>query len=234
MNVEADTRFTLNHIFKKLLQSHYGPLSMSLSIPELVTCAKDIVLALAALVTAGVAVAGLTTWNRQLRGSARFETARSMAKAAYMVRDRLQACRSPLLLAQEFPADYHEAGPTRSPEVEAKGYAFLYSQRWLPVFEAMQEFDTSVLAAEALWGQPIRDAADELRSVVREVGGAIHALIANAASGGQDFRDDREFGKRMRSTVSGSPTNSENELNKKLDAAIHILDARLRPHLRRN
>lgn len=207
---------------------------MCLTTPELISTTKDIVLALAAVVTATVAVKGLSTWNRQLRGTADFDVARGLAKATYKVREKLQACRSPLLMAQEFPPEYQAAEGKRSPEQEAKGYAFVYSNRWSPVWEAMQEFDVIVLEVEALWGKPIREATDSLHKVVREVNVAIDAFIADAASGGEDFSSDREFGKKMHSTVSALPTNSENELNKKLAAAVQAIDDQLRPHLQRS
>lgn len=201
--------------------------------PELIVAIKDIVLALAAVVTATVAVKGLGTWNRQLRGTADFDVARGLARATYKVRDKLQACRSPLLSAHEFPPGYHDSEGNRLPEQDAKGYAFVYFNRWSPVWEAMQEFDVSVLEAEALWGEPIRDATDSLRKVVREVNVAIDAFLADAASSGEDFSSDREFGKRMRSIISALPTDSENELNKKLAAAVRAIDDQLRPHLQR-
>lgn len=207
---------------------------MCITTPELVTAFKDIVLALAAIVTATVAVKGLTTWNRQLRGTAGFEVARALARSAYKVRDTLQDCRSPVLSDHEFPPGHHEAGVKRSPEHEAKGYAFVYTNRWSAVWQAMQEFDTNVLEAEALWGQSIRIATDPLRKVVREVNVAIDAFIANAASGGADFLSDKDFGKAMRSTVSAVRTDAKNEVNSKLTASVQTIDDQLRPHLQRS
>jgi hypothetical protein len=207
---------------------------MCLSALEVIAAVKDVVLALAAIATVIIAFKGLSTWSRQLHGTAHFEAAKGVAKATYRVRERLQASRSPLLSAHEFPPEYHEAGAKRSSEREAQGYAYVYFNRWAPVGEAMQEFDASVLEAEALWGKPVRDTTDQLRKVVREVNVAVDALIANAASGGEDFSSDREFGKLMRSTVSAVPTDSKNEVNGKLAAAIQALDELLRPHLQRS
>lgn len=204
---------------------------MCFPVIEIITAAKDMVLAIAASVTAFVAVKGLSTWNRQLRGTAGFDVARSLAKYSYKVRDKLQVCRSPLLSAHEFPDDYYEDELKKTPEKKAKGYAFVYSNRWIPVLEALQEFDASTLEAEALWGGPIRQATDQLRKVVREVSVAIDAFIANAANDGDDFSSDREFGKEMRANVSSLPTDSENPINIKLTAAIQSIDDQLRLHL---
>jgi hypothetical protein len=207
---------------------------MCTTILQSITAGKDIVLSLAAIATATVAIKGLSTWNRELRGKASFDVARSLAKSAYKVRDKLQQSRSPLLSAREFPDEYHEGGLKKTPEQEANGYAYLYSNRWSPVWEVMQEFDASTLEAEALWGSPVREATDQLRKVVREVSVAIEAIISNAAANGEDFSTDREFGKKMRSTVSALPSDAKNELNIKLSAAVEVIDNLLRPHLRRS
>jgi hypothetical protein len=207
---------------------------MFLTTPELIAVIKDIVLALAAIVTATVAIKGLTTWDRQLRGTAGFEAARAVAKSAYKVRDTLQDCRSPFLSSHEFPPEYYESRSNRAPEQEAKGYAFLYTNRWSPVWQAMQEFDANVLEAEALWGQSIRTATDPLRKVVRELNIAIDAIIANAASGGEDFSSDRDFEKKIRSMVSAVRTDSKNEVNIQLATAVQLIDDQLLPHLQRS
>lgn len=207
---------------------------MSTAILEFITAGKDIFLSLAGIATAIVANKGLSTWNRELRGKASFDVARTLAKSAYKVRDKLQQSRSPLLSAHEFPAEYHEGGLKKTSEQEAKGYAHVYSNRWLPVREAMQEFDASTLEAEALWGSPVRDATNQLCKAVREVNVAIDAFISNAGAGGEDFSTDREFGKKMRSTVSALPSDATNELNIKLAAAVQAIDNLLRPHLRRS
>jgi hypothetical protein len=44
--------------------------------PELVTAVKDIVLAACAVVRTVVAVLGLTTWQRQLRGGVEYEVSK--------------------------------------------------------------------------------------------------------------------------------------------------------------
>jgi hypothetical protein len=207
---------------------------MFLTTPELIAATRDIIIALAAVVTATVAVKGLNTWSRQLRGTADFQVARGLAKATYKVREKLQLCRSPYLSDQEFPPKYHGAESKRPPERDAKGYAFVYSNRWSSVWEAIQEFDVGALEAEALWGKSIREATDSLRKVVREVNVAIDAFIENAASGGEDFSRDAEFGKKMRSIISALPTNSENILNQKLAAAVQAIDDQLRQHLERS
>ena len=110
-----------------------------MSAPETITAFKDLILAGAGIVATVVATKGLSTWLRQLRGSADFECARSLFKAAYKVRDALQACRSPFIYAGEFPPEYHEGGLKKTVEQDFRGMEFVYRNRWNPVAEAMQD-----------------------------------------------------------------------------------------------
>jgi len=204
-----------------------------MTIPEIIAAAKDLFLAIAGATTATVAVIGLNNWNREVRGKATFEVARGLAKTTYKLRDALKSCRSPLIRGTEFPDEYNVAGPRKSSEQEAQAYAHIYANRWAPVWSALQEFDTHTLEAEAMWGSGIRTKTDELRKGVRELNVAIEAVVANAASGGEDFSTDREFGKKMRSTVAATPGDAKNEFTVNLEAAVRGIEDELRPHLKR-
>lgn len=205
-----------------------------MSIPlDTITATKDVILSIAGITTAIVAIRGLSTWNRQLRGAADFDVARSLAKCTYKLRDKIQACRSPMIWAHEFPPEYREAGFTRTPQQQANGYAFVYANRWEPVFEALQEFDATTLEAEALWGGAVRTATDELRSVARKVNAGIDSYIEDAASDGHIFTVDREFGKEIRAIISATSSQQDNPINIALHKAVEGIDALIRPHLRR-
>ena len=67
--------------------------------PLIITAAKDVVLGLAAAVTASVAVVGLKRWRRELRGKADSEAARALSRVTYNLRDQIALCRSPFILA---------------------------------------------------------------------------------------------------------------------------------------
>ncbi|MEH6444026.1 MAG: hypothetical protein V7784_09010, partial [Oceanospirillaceae bacterium] len=79
----------------------------------------------------------------------------SLAKTTFKLRDELVFCRSPFIPASEFPDDYDPTN--KSPEKEGDAYAHIYAKRWKPVTEAIQEFDTCALEAEALWGSGIKE-----------------------------------------------------------------------------
>jgi hypothetical protein len=111
------------------------------SVPESIAALKDLALAGAGIATAIVAARGLSTWQRQLRGSADFDCARSIAMSAYKVRDTTQACRSPWIDGREFPPEYADGSTRKTAEQEAQAMAFVYRNRWKPVVEAMRDLD---------------------------------------------------------------------------------------------
>jgi len=208
--------------------------NMCMTTPEIITVMKDVLLGIAAATTATVAVIGLKSWSRELKGKAEFEVARNLIRATYKLRDELQNCRSPLIGAYEFPEGYQGTLGKSSPHEKAQAWAHVYKNRWAPVWSAIQEFDSHTLAAEALWGKEIRTRTDQLRQCVRELNAAIDAVISDEAGGGEDFKRDSKFAKKMRSTVSASRDDEQNELSKKTATAIGAIEEQIRPHLRRS
>lgn len=201
---------------------------------EIVAMVKDVLLGAAAVTTATVAIIGLKNWSRELRGKTEFEAARNLMKVTYRVRDELQYCRSPFVSSGEFPSDYPGTMGNVSAEQEAQAWSHIYWNRWGPVREALQEFETHVLEAEALWGNDIRQKTDQLRQCARELQVAMEAVIEDKAQRGENFKADRDFGKQMRSTVSASRGDDDNDLNQKIKTAIDDIEQQVRPHLRRS
>jgi len=207
---------------------------MCMTTPEIISAVKDVILGIAAATTATVAVIGLKSWSRELKGKAEFEVARNLIRATYKLRDELQNCRSPFVSALEFPEGYQGALGKTSAQEEAQAWSHVYKKRWEPVWSAIQEFDSHTLEAEALWGKEVRARTDQLRECVKELYVAIDALISDKANRGEHFQSDKEFGRKIRSTVSASRDDEENELSKKISGAIGAIEGQIRPHLRRS
>ena len=199
---------------------------------EVFSIIKDIALAGAACVTAYVALTGLEKWQKELRGRANFDVARELAKSIYLLRDKISYCRSPFIIAAEFPENYSEALGRHTNEEEGQAWAHVYSKRWKPVSIALQAFEASTLEAEALWGNTIKERALELRACVRSLQGYIEAFIQNKYSGGEHFKN-REFCKKVEESVWDIKSES-NELTQRINKAIEKIEAEIRPHLSRS
>lgn len=202
-----------------------------MSYTEIISSIKDIILAGAAATTAYVAYAGVEKWQKELRGKANFEVARELIKSIYKLRDELSYCRSPFIAAMEFPKSYR--GTQHTDEENGQAYAHVYTNRWEPVGNAVQNFDTAVLEAEALWGEAIKEKAAILRQCVRSLQVDIESFIDDKYSGGENFKADREFGKKVKENI-WNVKSQENELTISINTAIEGLEKEIMPHLSRN
>ncbi len=204
-----------------------------MSTVEIFSIIKDITLAGAAATTAYFAYTGVEKWQKELRGKANFEVARELIKSVYKLRDEIFYCRSPFIAGMEFPEDYRRTVGKHTNDENGQAYAHVYSKRWIPVGDAVQNFDTALLEAEALWGKTIKDKGTALRQCVRSLQVDIESFIDNQYSGGEHFKADSEFGKKVKENIWDIKS-QENELTIKINAAIEGLEKELMPYLSRS
>ncbi len=112
---------------------------------------KDIIMSIAASITAWVAYSGLNKWKKELKGKIDFDTAHALIKATYKLRNELKYARAPFILAQEFPNNYNPIEANSHKKADA--LAYVYSNRMKRVIEATEELEVRALEAEALWGE---------------------------------------------------------------------------------
>ena len=205
----------------------------SLATLEIISAFKDIILACAALVTASIAVYGVKSWSRELKGKASFEVARGLIRATYKLRDELGYSRSPWTSLSEFPKDYSPMPKDRTPKKEAEAWAYVFNNRWRPVAEAQLEFEAQVLEAEALWGSDIKLKTNELKQCARNLRVAMEAIVVNEANDKENFKSDKEFGKEIEADVWAIKEDN-NKLSQKIKDAVLGIEESVRPHIKRN
>jgi len=205
-----------------------------MTIPDIASLIRDILIAGAAATTAIVAVIGLKSWSSELKGKADFEIARNLIRSTYKLRDEISSSRSAFIQASEFPNNYYSVGSKATDKETADAWAHMYANRWKPVWEALQEFDANSLEAEALWGKTIKEKTNDLRSCVRDLRIAMDATISDKASGGEDFKSNREFGVKMRRATAAQGGDKTNELSNSVSSSIEEIEKQIIPHLRRS
>src|SRR5467141_670086 len=134
---------------------------------DVVSVGKDILVALAAVAAAGTAIYGINSWRRETQGKAKFDSARAFLLTAYRVRTEMANCRSPLIVAGEFPPEWDPQ--SESAEDRFKSHSHVYSNRWAPVKDAIISFDAAILDAEVVLGSTVSGPAEQLRSCAREI-----------------------------------------------------------------
>lgn len=197
--------------------------------------AKDVVVAIAAIVTATVAWVGVSKWRAEEAGKADFDLARRLGTVMYRFRDAIAAARRPLITAGEFP----EGQRPPAEKDEADAYAHVYNRR----FQDVRSSGTDLLAlrneAEALWGKEVVAKLDELLRHGSTLHAAMEADVSDKASHGADFRHAVEFGQRMRAEVfdTGHKLNSDgtkgcpNEFTTMIEKDVETVAAYLRTKL---
>ena len=143
---------------------------------QLVSLAKDVVTISAAFFAAYVAWQGLSTWHRQLKGGADFDVARRVLTAAYRIREGIKGVRAPFIPVEEMISGMKEAGLTEEQIAAEKDMnkmsLFAYQSRLNRISKVVTDLDVATIEAEVIWGNEMRDAANELLS-------AVYSRVAN-------------------------------------------------------
>ena len=106
----------------------------------------------------------------------------------------------------------------------------VYGDRWENYVSAsVEEFNASVIEAEALWGDEVARRANTLRYCVATLHTSFEAVIRNEYSGNEDFQDTK-FANEMKEniTIIGS---KENKLSDAINNAVAEIENIVKPHL---
>jgi hypothetical protein len=129
----------------------------SLTLSEMAALAKDLILSGAAIVGAVVAIKGLGTWQRQLKGQSEFELSRRMLVSLFKYRDAIDSVRHPFIWAHEMPTPLDsEAKGMSFEQIRFYGVSKAYQARWDKVHLERTGLYADLLHAEALWGSEPR------------------------------------------------------------------------------
>lgn len=192
---------------------------------------KDIIVSIAATVTAAAAAVGVTQWRKELRGRAKFDASRNLLRSAYRLRDSIAGCRAPFVRAGEFPPGY--TGIKATPDEDANAWAHVYESRFRGVRDAAAELLSHALEGEVILGKDIREPVDNLHRCAHALQSAISAWIENKASAGSNFASSVDFAKSVQATLFSAIGTNENPFTVDLTTALGDLESKLRQHLER-
>ena len=138
---------------------------------------KDFVTAIAAIVAACVAIIGLNTWQRQLKGTAEYDLAQRLLKAVYTLRqnifDFIVPIKPKVMLTwgkiQELELDRNANTwgyeyPT--PETEEG----ILDAKWSSVQDALTDFDVVSNEAKVLWRDEVTNKLTTIHNYVTLLG----------------------------------------------------------------
>ncbi len=137
---------------------------------DFVTIVKDVALVGAAITGAIVAVKGLSTWKKQLRGQSEYELSKSILVTLLRYRDAIDGVRNPGMWAAEMPyPPAEQAEKMNAQEIQFYGRFEAYKARWERVQEQRTELYPNLLEAEAIWGKELKDLFGRIFSLEHEL-----------------------------------------------------------------
>jgi hypothetical protein len=206
-------------------------LAQCFDLGQIVTLAKDVTVALAAAAGVVVAIVGLKSWQRQLRGTVEYQLALKVLRSVFNVQSAIRDTRTRYFSATELSlrrpsgtwsvttAWAEEAAKAETPEErivldEEHAYGF----RLQRVQQASSELWLAEQEVMALWGEDSRSKVAQVRECVAELFGAAQdyfPLRVKAARSGerQDPAPD------LRQIVFGNP--AADPYAAKLDLAVN-------------
>jgi hypothetical protein len=124
---------------------------------------KDIVLLVTGIIASLVALIGLNTWKKHLKGKVEYDLSRKLLTKTYRLRDLISFVRSSYMSGAEMqnPPDNSPFSKTEEGKRYYNAYTG-YMNRFKPINETKARLLTDLLEAEALWGDSIRQQYNRL------------------------------------------------------------------------
>lgn len=121
-------------------------------------------------------VIGLSTWRRQLKGTAEYEIAKKALLLTYQVQDAIRAARAPMVWLRQ---EEVEAG--RGLQEEQR----VYEERLGEVYKKWSGLRTVALEAKVIWGHDAESSFSSLSDCIGKLRGAIwmHFWLKGAYAG---------------------------------------------------
>ncbi len=126
--------------------------------PEIIKLLKDVILAGVAIFGAFVALKGLNTWQRQLKGQSEYELSRRILVTLYKYRDAIYGLRHPAMWVEEMPSPPEdESEKMNRDQISYYGTSKAYQKRWDKVQIERTSLSADILEAEVIWGEQLKE-----------------------------------------------------------------------------
>lgn len=146
---------------------------------------KNVAVTAATCTGAIVAVLGLSTWKRQLRGTRDLELGRRILAGVHRFRDALQAVRNRVLWPGETALSPDETKGKSVSEIDHLAMQEGYSNRYAGVYEARRDLQNILVDAEAVWGHEVRKACVQLYEFDGELAANVDTYLGLSAAPGE-------------------------------------------------
>ena len=181
-----------------------------------------------------VALGGLSTWKKQLRGKTEYDLSRRLMRAVLETRDAVAIFRSPAISPGETREAMMEAGvdaslPNQAGIVRADG--LVYQRRWTRVAKALSDLHVEVLEAEVLWQKEPREAEFKLLEGTQALWAAMVMYFSVREPDGQKTQQQRQLEESWFQALNARASTPDTYAEA-VDSAVRRFEALVQPHLR--
>lgn len=201
---------------------------------EFMTLVKDMLVGAAAIIGAIVAVIGLSTWKRQLRGQFEYELSRRILVTLFKYRDAIAGVRHPAMWSYEMPKPPAEEQKTMADEdIRYYGTSKAYQARWERVQTERTSLYADLLQSEALWGRSLKDLFNTLFNLEHELLIAIqHYLrVTNPRTSMIEKDAVRKVIEKRRDIMYDDMSDSGDDFKNEFQSGIEAIEKYLKPKL---
>ena len=202
--------------------------------PQIVAIIKDIFTIVCVCIASSVALRGLSTWRRQLRGNTQYDLARRLLLSAYKLRDSLEGVRTLGITSMEAAHALKETGismegMSQRESVREEKRA-VYEVRWRRVQDAKSELSVNCFEAQVLWGEEAKAAYQAINSCVQKLWAAIVMEFEFEAHGVTETDPERLLNRRkVLWPLWAKP--EDDQYMVELNRSIQQLEDLVKPHL---
>ena len=199
-------------------------------ITKLVPFFKELCIAFAAVGGFVIALLGLRTWRKELKGKTEYDLARRILATTYKIRNAIQSVRNPFMPPSEYSGT--ESGKNEK-DAQDQGIAEAYQKRWNFVNEGLIELDVVTLEAEAIWGPEILEDMKPLKECSKELFINIkHYLLIRQS---EVYREQmlKEKSEKIEKIIYSGNSPDDDEFYRSLLDAVKKIEERVKPHLQR-
>ncbi len=201
---------------------------------EIVTLLKDLILSGVAITGAVVAIKGLGTWQRQLKGQSEYELSRRILVTLFKYRDAINGVRHPAMWAYEMPTPPEDEARTMSSEqIRFYGKSEAYQARWVKVQTERTALYADMLEAEAIWGNDLKDLFKKVFDLEHELFTRIRHYIERINPDTDEATREavRNIDKKNRDIMYENLSEDPDEYKQDLMSAIENIEKYLKPKL---
>lgn len=194
----------------------------------------NVILTVVAVIGATVAIKGLNTWQRQLKGKSEYDLTKSLLTSLFRFRDAINGMRTPTMWASEVPKPPEDEAETMSfDQIRFYGTSNVYQARWDKIQQERTNLYGDLLEAEALWGEELVDLFKILFDLQHEllVCSLHHIELVNPDTTPAKKEAIYKMDKKRRNVLYDDLSEEGDDFKKEFQAGIKRIEKLLKPKL---